>query len=148
MLTPQAQSVLSSLCFLKYSLAFSIVLPFRAALEKEFGEQLVANGCVGEAMTVFERRELWDSLLICYQLLEKVPEALSLAEARLKVAHSCSSLRLLSSPFFLELDPSQPYKITLITSKGCSGITSYAACTSQVKASHVDHAAYQNKQRL
>lgn len=42
---------------------------------------------VGEAMGIFERLELWDSLLVCYQLLNKNAEAISLIQTRLKVTH-------------------------------------------------------------
>ena len=67
------------------SFAFCVLLPLRPALRKELGEQLVAAGMVGAAMDIFERMELWDSLLICYRLLEKVPQALALVRTRLEV---------------------------------------------------------------
>ena len=54
-------------------------------MQKEYGEQLVGCGLVGAAMEIFERTELWDNLLICYRLLEKVPQALALVHRRLEV---------------------------------------------------------------
>lgn len=54
-------------------------------MQKEFGEQLVACGLVGAAMEIFEEMELWDNLLICYRLLEKIPQALALVQKRLEV---------------------------------------------------------------
>lgn len=36
-------------------------------------------------MQVFEKLELWDNLLVCYRLLDKVPQALALVKARLEV---------------------------------------------------------------
>ena len=66
-----------------------MLLPLRPALRRELGEQLVAAGMVGAAIDIFERVELWDSLLICYRLLEKVPQALALVRTRLEVPISC-----------------------------------------------------------
>ena len=67
------------------SFAFAVPLPTTIEMQKEFGEQLVACGLVGAAMEVFERLELWDNLLICYRLLEKIPQALALVRKRLEV---------------------------------------------------------------
>ena len=55
-------------------------------MQREYGEQLVASGLVGAAMEVFEKLELWDNLLVCYRLLEKVPQALALVKKRLEVS--------------------------------------------------------------
>jgi hypothetical protein len=46
-------------------------LPLRVSLRKELGELLVGMGLVGAALTLFEQLELWDSLIACYQLLDK-----------------------------------------------------------------------------
>jgi hypothetical protein len=62
-----------------------VFLPLSPALQKEYGEQLVACGMVGAAMDVFQKLELWDNLLICYRLLDKIPQALALVKARLEV---------------------------------------------------------------
>ena len=40
-------------------------------LRKELGELLVALGLVGGALQLFESLELWDNLIVCYQLLDK-----------------------------------------------------------------------------
>lgn len=63
-----------------------MLLPLRSELRKELGEQMVASGLVGSAMEIFEQLELWDSLLLCYRLLEKIPQALSLVRKRLEVS--------------------------------------------------------------
>ena len=52
------------------------------------GEQLLSAGLVGAAMGVFQEEELWDSLIICYRLLQKLPQAQELVQARLQVLHS------------------------------------------------------------
>jgi hypothetical protein len=54
-----------------FSYAFCTWLPLRTRLRKELGELLVGMGLVGSALTLFEELELWDSLIVCYQLLDK-----------------------------------------------------------------------------
>ena len=41
-------------------------------------------------MSLFEEEELWDSLIICYRLLQKLPQAQQLVQARLQVRALCS----------------------------------------------------------
>lgn len=65
--------------------AFGVLFPLRPSLRKELGEQLLSTGLVGAAMGVFEEEELWDSLIICYRLLQKLPQAQELVQARLQV---------------------------------------------------------------
>ena len=85
--------------------AFGVLFPLRASLRKELGEQLLSTGLVGAAMGVFEEEELWDSLIICYRLLQKLPQAQELVHARLQVwyCHFLSDVKLLhllgSKPF-------------------------------------------------
>lgn len=67
--------------------AFGVLFPLRAALRKELGEQLLSTGLVGAAMGLFEEEELWDSLIICYRLLQKLPQAQQLVQARLQVCY-------------------------------------------------------------
>ena len=57
----------------------------RAALWKELGEAFVACGLIGAAIKLFEEAELWDSLIVCYQLLEKNEIAEQLVRTRLEV---------------------------------------------------------------
>ena len=57
----------------------------RALLWKELGEAFVACGLVGAAMQLFEAAELWDSLIVCYQLLQKNEIAEQLVKKRLEV---------------------------------------------------------------
>lgn len=65
--------------------AFTVAFPLRPALRRELGEQLVSTGLVGAAMGLFEEEQLWDSLIICYRLLQKLPQAQHLIQARLQV---------------------------------------------------------------
>jgi hypothetical protein len=41
------------------------------SLQKELGELLVGLGLVGSALQLFEGLELWENLIVCYQLLDK-----------------------------------------------------------------------------
>ena len=54
-----------------HSYAFSVWFPLTVQLRKELGELLVALGLVGGALQLFESLELWDNLIVCYQLLNK-----------------------------------------------------------------------------
>ena len=51
--------------------AFSVWFPLQVSLQKELGELLVGLGLVGSALQLFEGLELWDNLIVCYQLLDK-----------------------------------------------------------------------------
>ena len=66
--------------------AFSVRFPMGPVLRKELGEQLVAAGLVGAAMTLFEELELWDALILCYRLLQKNVQAEELVLRRLEVS--------------------------------------------------------------
>lgn len=54
--------------------AFSVAAPYSSTLRRELGEQLVSCGMIGAAMSLFEELELWDNLILCYQLLQKKPQ--------------------------------------------------------------------------
>ncbi|CAF1697668.1 unnamed protein product [Brassica napus] len=64
-------------------LCFAVHLPTIPALRKEYGELLVSCGLVGEAITIFESLELWDSLIHCYCFLGKKSAAVDLINAQL-----------------------------------------------------------------
>lgn len=54
--------------------AFSVAAPYSGVLRRELGEQLVSCGMIGAAMSLFQELELWDNLILCYQLLQKKPQ--------------------------------------------------------------------------
>ena len=91
--------------FLLCSFAFAVPLPPIVEMQKEYGEQLVACGLVGAAMEIFERLELWDNLLICYRLLEKVPQALDLVHKRLEASLFHCEVRRLGSGLLMAVRP-------------------------------------------
>lgn len=71
---------------------FSVKMPCKAVLWKELGEAFVACGLVGAAMKLFEAAELWDSLIVCYQLLQKNEIAEQLVRERLDINPSDARL--------------------------------------------------------
>ena len=79
--------------------AFSVRFPMGPVLRKELGEQLVAAGLVGAAMTLFEELELWDALILCYRLLQKNVQAEELVLRRLKVSTLKCAHKSCSFPF-------------------------------------------------
>ncbi len=72
--------------------------PLGLVLRKELGEQLVAAGLVGAAMTLFEELELWDALILCYRLLQKNVQAEELVHRRLEVSRFGAILAADSCP--------------------------------------------------
>lgn len=72
--------------------AFSIKIPCRAVLWKEIGEAFVACGLIGAALQLFESAELWDSLIVCYHLLQKNEVAENLVRKRLEVTPNDAKL--------------------------------------------------------
>ena len=64
----------------------------RASLYKELGEAFISCGLVGAALPLFETTELWDNLVVCYQLLEKVEMAEQLVRQRLDITPDNSRL--------------------------------------------------------
>ncbi|GAB2268360.1 hypothetical protein Dimus_003325 [Dionaea muscipula] len=62
---------------------FAVCVPTMPAMRKEYGELLVSNGLVGEALKIFEDLELWDNLICCYRLLDKKAAAVELIKTRL-----------------------------------------------------------------
>ncbi|KAI8111171.1 hypothetical protein M9434_004744 [Picochlorum sp. BPE23] len=76
----------------RLSYVFSVKMPCKAILWKELGEAFVACGLVGAAMKLFEAAELWDSLIVCYQLLQKNEIAEQLVRERLDINPSDARL--------------------------------------------------------
>ena len=63
---------------------FTIAYPPLPIFQKEYGEELIAHAMVGSALTVFEKYEHWDNLILCYQLLQKTAQAQKLIKDRLE----------------------------------------------------------------
>ena len=62
---------------------FTVDFPPLPLFHKEYGEMLIAMAMVGAALVVFEKYEHWDSLIVCYQLLQKTAQAQKLINDRL-----------------------------------------------------------------
>ncbi|QDZ23398.1 TPR repeat domain-containing protein [Chloropicon primus] len=69
---------------MRISGAFTIAFPPLPLFQKEYGEQLLSNAMVGNALIVFEKYEQWDNLIVCYQLLQKTAQAQKLINDRLE----------------------------------------------------------------
>lgn len=65
---------------------FSIMLPPKWELEGELGERFVSLGVTRSALEIFERLEMWDNVISCYQMLEQEKKAEAVVLERLKVS--------------------------------------------------------------
>ncbi|KAF9372451.1 hypothetical protein CPC16_002419, partial [Podila verticillata] len=54
---------------------FSVLLPSKWELEKELAEQYMALGVVRSALDIFERLELWEDVISCFQFLDQKDKA-------------------------------------------------------------------------
>ncbi|KAG0348931.1 hypothetical protein BG004_003648 [Podila humilis] len=54
---------------------FSVLLPSKWELEKELAEQYMALGVIRSALDIFERLELWEDVIACYQFLDQKDKA-------------------------------------------------------------------------
>ncbi|RMZ52505.1 hypothetical protein APUTEX25_003648 [Auxenochlorella protothecoides] len=106
--------------------AFFGALPLRTPLRRELGEALVAAGAVASALPLFEGVELWDSVIVCYQLLGKRGAAEALVRRRLEVRPS--DPRLWCALGDLSLDPGH-YRRAWEASGGRSARAQRALCT-------------------
>ncbi|KAI8823038.1 uncharacterized protein EV422DRAFT_523138 [Fimicolochytrium jonesii] len=64
---------------------FSIELPPKWELERELGERFVSIGVTRSALEIFERLEMWEDVISCYQLLEQPQKAEAVIHEQLKV---------------------------------------------------------------
>ncbi|KAL3155216.1 hypothetical protein ABBQ32_013155 [Trebouxia sp. C0010 RCD-2024] len=117
--------------------AFGVLFPLRPSLRKELGEQLLSTGLVGAAMGVFEEEELWDSLIICYRLLQKLPQAQELVQARLQVTPDDASLLCALGDITLE---DKHYHQAWEASKGRSTRAQRSLARSAQRQQHWDQA--------
>ncbi|KAL6557578.1 hypothetical protein OROMI_017928 [Orobanche minor] len=74
----KSPGVAQRLCY-----CFAVNMPSISALRKEYGDLLVSCGLIGEAIRIYEDLELWDSLIYCYQLMDKKAAAVELIKKRL-----------------------------------------------------------------
>ncbi|OZJ03997.1 hypothetical protein BZG36_03636 [Bifiguratus adelaidae] len=54
---------------------FQILLPSKWELEKELAERLASLGVIRSALEIFERLEMWEEVISCYQMLEQASKA-------------------------------------------------------------------------
>ncbi|KAI9013246.1 hypothetical protein BC832DRAFT_549110 [Gaertneriomyces semiglobifer] len=83
---------------------FSILIPPKWEMERELGERFVSLGVTRSALEIFERLEMWDDVISCYQMLEQNKKAEALVEERLKVQPKSAKLYCVMGD--LKSDPS------------------------------------------
>ncbi|CCO32850.1 TPR repeat-containing protein C19B12,01 [Rhizoctonia solani AG-1 IB] len=71
---PTADSTLSE----RLLYVHSIPLPSKWAMEKELAERFLSIGVVKSALEIFERLEMWEEVVKCYQSIEKREQALEI----------------------------------------------------------------------
>ncbi|RWS22960.1 tetratricopeptide repeat protein 27-like protein, partial [Leptotrombidium deliense] len=64
-------------------------------IEKSFADCLLKMGCVKAALDVYLRLQIWESIVQCYQILEKKEKAESVVRERLKIEKTPDLLCLL-----------------------------------------------------
>ncbi|KAF9210655.1 hypothetical protein BGZ59_009145 [Podila verticillata] len=63
---------------------FSVLLPSKWELEKELAEQYMALGVVRSALDIFERLELWEDVISCFQFLDQKDKAKAMCQTLLE----------------------------------------------------------------
>ncbi|KAG0305038.1 hypothetical protein BGZ98_004666 [Dissophora globulifera] len=86
---------------------FSVLLPSKWELEKELAEQYMSLGVVRSALDIFERMELWEDVIACYQFLDQPDKAKALCRELL--VKNPSNVKLLCIIGDLDQDP-EKYK--------------------------------------
>ncbi|KND03282.1 tetratricopeptide repeat-containing protein EMW1 [Spizellomyces punctatus DAOM BR117] len=83
---------------------FSIMLPAKWEMERELAERFVSLGVTRTALEIFERLELWEDVISCYQMLEQDKKAEALVQERLKITPRSPKLHCILGD--LKQDPS------------------------------------------
>ncbi|KAJ3155392.1 hypothetical protein HDU86_004294 [Geranomyces michiganensis] len=94
---------------------FSIELPPKWEMERELGERFVSLGATRSALDIFERLEMWEDAISCYQMMEQPKKAEAIIEARLKVTPRSPKLHCLLGD--IRADPSY-YELAWSLSEG------------------------------
>lgn len=58
----------------------ALLLPSKWEMEKELGLRFVSLGVVRSALEIFQRLDMWDNVISCYQMLEQPKKVLFFAE--------------------------------------------------------------------
>lgn len=63
---------------------WALEVPAKWELEKELAERMVSIGVIRSALEIFERLEMWEQVVHCYQLMEREDKAKRIIMERLK----------------------------------------------------------------
>ncbi|KAJ3155657.1 hypothetical protein HDU89_006631 [Geranomyces variabilis] len=94
---------------------FSIELPPKWEMERELGERFVSLGATRSALDIFERLEMWEDAISCYQMMEQPKKAEAIIQERLKVTPRSPKLHCLLGD--IRADPSY-YELAWSLSEG------------------------------
>ncbi|KAI8813661.1 hypothetical protein BJ742DRAFT_789084 [Cladochytrium replicatum] len=64
---------------------FSLLMPSKWQLERELAERYAALGVIRSALQIFERLEMWDQAVECYQMLENEAKAEEIVRQQLEI---------------------------------------------------------------
>ncbi|KAK9728459.1 hypothetical protein K7432_001062 [Basidiobolus ranarum] len=64
---------------------YALDIPSKWELEKELAERFMSLGVIRSALEIFERLELWEEIIQCYGMLEKVEKAETIIQERLSI---------------------------------------------------------------
>ncbi|XP_024545311.1 tetratricopeptide repeat protein 27 homolog [Selaginella moellendorffii] len=70
----------------RMELLFCVSSPCLQALLRQYANTLVSIGNIGEALSLFEKLELWQSVIDCYRLLGDKARGVSLIKERLEIS--------------------------------------------------------------
>ncbi|XP_041351837.1 tetratricopeptide repeat protein 27-like [Gigantopelta aegis] len=69
----------------RLSLFYATNVPTIWNLQRELASLLLSLGAIGSALDIFERLEMWEQVIECYQTLQKLEKAKAVIEEQLKV---------------------------------------------------------------
>ncbi|KAI8063451.1 hypothetical protein BC940DRAFT_307240 [Gongronella butleri] len=87
----------------RLSYFYDLLMPSKWEMERELARRFVALGVIRSALEIFERLEMWEDVVTCYQLLEQPAKAKNIVEKLL--AESPNSPKLWCIMGDLEGDP-------------------------------------------
>ncbi|KAI9302722.1 hypothetical protein BJ944DRAFT_269499 [Cunninghamella echinulata] len=63
---------------------YDLLLPSKWSMERELGHRFMGLGVIKSALDIFERLEMWEDVVACYQMLDQKSKARAIVERLLK----------------------------------------------------------------
>lgn len=118
---------------------WSLVVPTRWDLEKELAERLASLGVIRSSMEIYERLEMWDKVVICYQQLEQPDKALEVVRALLE-GRLVEQARVLSLARKGEAAPSERHRTRMSVARKANLICSLGDILPDERLTHYKEA--------